>query len=132
MPHTSSVPLLWRLRKNRYGLIGTTCLKCDSVFFPPRPTCPVCGRVGKIKQTKLSGLGGVVSFTKINTAPKGFEAHTPYFIGVIKLDEGPTVTAQIITDVPPEIGKKVVPTFRKIQEDGPGGLITYGIKYKPA
>ncbi len=50
----------------------------------------------------------------------------------MELDEGAKVTAQIvdadIDDI--EIGDPVEMVFRKIREDGPGGVITYGFKFK--
>jgi uncharacterized OB-fold protein len=37
------VPRHWRLRKQRYSLAGEVCLKCQTLIFPPRAVCPVCG-----------------------------------------------------------------------------------------
>lgn len=31
------IPRHWRLKKQRYGLVGEVCLKCDKKIFPPRP-----------------------------------------------------------------------------------------------
>ncbi len=82
---------------------------------------------------KLSGKGEVVSYTIIHVAPEDFEEQVPYPIAIIKLEEGPQVTAQIvdcdIDDV--KIGMKLESTFRRIQEDGYIGAIYYGYKFKP-
>lgn len=131
MPHTSSVPLSWRLKKHRYGLVGTACSYCHNVYFPPRHLCPNCRRKDGIKEKKLSGLGEILSFTTINAAPKGFENQAPYTIAAIKLEDGPVITAQIV-DSPEKIsiGQQVSAVFRKVHEDGHAGLITYGLKYK--
>ena len=37
-----SVSRSWRLRKQRYALVGETCPACHRVLFPPREVCPYC------------------------------------------------------------------------------------------
>ncbi len=37
------VPQNWRMRKQRYLLVGETCLNCGYKLFPPRDVCPECG-----------------------------------------------------------------------------------------
>jgi len=37
-----SVSRAWRLRKQRYALVGETCPACSAVLFPPREVCPHC------------------------------------------------------------------------------------------
>jgi uncharacterized OB-fold protein len=37
------VPQGWRLRKQRYMLMGEICLNCGRKLFPPRDVCPECG-----------------------------------------------------------------------------------------
>ncbi len=36
------VPRHWRLKKQRYALVGVTCPQCKSHLFPPREVCPYC------------------------------------------------------------------------------------------
>jgi uncharacterized protein len=45
------VPRHWRLKKQRYALVGETCPKCASYLFPPRAVCPVCAERAKEVQT---------------------------------------------------------------------------------
>jgi hypothetical protein len=81
----------------------------------------------------LSGHGEVYSFSVMYSAPKGYEDQQPYTIALIKLDEGPMVTAQL-TDVDHEqvkIGMRVEMVTRKLREDGPEGQIIYGYKFRP-
>jgi len=57
----------------------------------------------------------------------------PYVFALVKLDEGPMVSAQIV-DVKPEdvkIGMRVKAVFRRIQSEDPEGLIHYAYKFKP-
>jgi len=128
------VARFWREIPQRYNLIGNKCESCKRVFFPPRESCPHCRRksMGKMEDIKLSGSGEIITYTIIHVGPKAFEKQVPYPIAIIKLDEGPQITAQIvdcnIDDV--KIGMKVQSTFRKIQEDGYVGAIYYGYKFK--
>lgn len=39
------IPRHWRLKKQRYGLVGEVCPHCDHKIFPPRDVCPNCGDV---------------------------------------------------------------------------------------
>ncbi len=131
MVHTSSVPLFWRIQRNRYRLIGTKCGTCGKAFFPPRDFCPDCRRAGKIQELAFSGKGKIVSHTTIRIPPKGFEQYTPYVVAIIELDEGTRISGQVINDPKEvEIGKRVSPVFRKMQEDGVSGLIQYGLKFE--
>ncbi len=36
------VPRIWRLKAQRYRMVGNICPTCGRVFFPPRPVCPDC------------------------------------------------------------------------------------------
>ncbi len=122
----------WRVRRQRYALQGEVCEHCGAVIFPPRDVCPHCSHPARTPVT-LSGKGEVFSFSTMYNAPAGFEEYIPYTVAMVKLEEGPVVTAQI-TDVDAEdvyIGMKVEMVTRKISEDGQDGLIHYGYKFRP-
>ena len=36
-------PRYWRLKKQRYSLVGEICPYCHTKIFPPRDVCPECG-----------------------------------------------------------------------------------------
>jgi len=36
-------PRHWRLKKQRYALVGSVCPHCSAKLFPPREVCPHCG-----------------------------------------------------------------------------------------
>jgi uncharacterized OB-fold protein len=81
---------------------------------------------------KLGGKGEVYSYTIVTDPPAGFEEQTPYVLALVKLDEGPLVTAQL-TDLagPVEIGLRVEMVTRKLRTEGPQGVIIYGYKFRP-
>lgn len=81
----------------------------------------------------LSGRGVVYSYTIMYNVPQGFEEQKPYMVALIKLDEGPMVTAQL-TDINQQavaIGMRVEMVTRKLREDGAEGQIIYGYKFRP-
>ncbi|MFH1445477.1 MAG: Zn-ribbon domain-containing OB-fold protein [Nanoarchaeota archaeon] len=130
MPYKSSVPLFWRLRDAKYSMSGTKCTTCNSVFFPPVILCPYCRRKGKPEKFKFSGNGEIFSYTVIRVAPDGFEKYAPYAVAIIKLDEGSSISGQVVGDIENvKIGKRVKSVFRKITEDNNDGLIHYGFKF---
>ncbi len=122
----------WRLRAQRYSLEGAVCEGCGAKLFPPRQVCPECGSQ-EIRPHRFSGEGEVYSFTTMHQAPLGYEAYVPYIVALVRLDEGPLVTAQL-TDVERDkvhIGMRVEMVVRKIREYGEDGLIVYGYKFRP-
>ncbi len=121
----------WRLQGARYGLIGEQCPSCGAAIFPPRDVCPECAAEAKTP-FQLSGYGVVYSYTTVTDAPAGFEEQAPYTVALIKLDEGPLITAQLTDlDAAPQIGQRVEMVTRKLRYDGPHGVIVYGYKFRP-
>mgnify|MGYP001047597605 FL=1 len=127
------IPRHWRLNKQRYALTGEVCPHCQAKIFPPRDVCPECGDEAKT-EFEFSGRGEIYSFTNIYNAPEGFEENIPYTVALVKLEEGPMVTAQL-TDLgehPVEIGMPVEMITRKLRSDGDErGLLVYGYKFRP-
>lgn len=123
----------WRLRQQRYGLVGEICPHCSVKIFPPRDVCPECGKEAK-DVFQFSGGGEVYSYTTIYEPPAGYEENAPYTVALIRLDEGPLVTAQLtdLGDKPIEIGTRVEMVTRRLRQDGDErGLIVYGYKFRP-
>ena len=127
------VPRHWRLKQQRYALVGEVCPHCEKKIFPPRDVCPYCGGEAKT-QYAFSGKGKVYSYTVMYDAPAGYEENLPYTVAVVALDEGPMVTAQLtdLGEQPVEIGMPVEMVTRKIRQDGDErGMLVYGYKFRP-
>jgi uncharacterized OB-fold protein len=79
----------------------------------------------------FAGTGEVYSFTTLQDPPEGFEDQAPYTLALIKLDEGPLITAQL-TDLDGlvSIGDRVEMVTRKLTTEGPRGMIVYGYKFR--
>jgi len=81
-------------------LMGSHCNSCNKEFLPPRAICPNChGDV--LTWTELSGKGKLAAFTSIFIAPTamieaGYGRDNPYLAGVVELDEGVKISAQIL------------------------------------
>ena len=123
----------WRLKSERYNLVGETCDSCGVKLFPPRDVCLECEAPAQELYT-FTGAGEVFSYTTIYDAPAGFEHMAPYTVALIQLEEGPLVTAQL-TDFDEEqlqIGMPVEMVTRKLRSEGEEGMIVYGYKFRPA
>lgn len=120
----------WRLSSQRYQMTGEVCEHCGSNIFPPRDVCPECEKPAQTPFT-FAGTGTVYSYTSVLDAPAGFEEQAPYTIALIKLDEGPMLTAQLTDlDSEPQIGMRVEMVTRKLRTDGESGIIVYGYKFR--
>ena len=122
----------WRVRQQRYRLVGEVCNKCGAHLSPPRDVCPECSQPAQTPFT-FSGHGQVYSYTTLYDAPEGFETYLPFTVALVKLDEGPLVTVQL-TDVDAEqvyVGMPVEMVTRKLSEEDEEGVILYGYKFRP-
>ena len=126
------LPQLWRMRDQRYRLEGIECLRCGEKIFPAKEICPHC-RGDEFKPYQFSGRGEVYSYSVMYQAPHGFDKYLPYTVALVKLVEGPIVTAQL-TDLDPgeaQIGMAVEMVTRVLSADGDLGAIEYGYKFRP-
>ena len=120
----------WRVRRQRLQLRGEVCECCGRHLFPPRDVCPHCHQPAD-EPYAYSGEGTVYSF--VYEPPRGYEQFAPYTVALVRLKEGPLVTAQL-TDVDPEavhVGLPVEMVTRVLREEGEDGMIIYGYKFRP-
>ena len=124
---------LWRQQPSSLKLQGSRCEACEALLFPERVRCPECG--GKrLAPFKFKGLGSVLCFTTVYEAPHGFSCQVPYVAALVKLDEGPVISA-MLTDLEPgaaRTGMQVEMVTRRIRSDDADGTILYGYKFAPA
>jgi len=103
-----------------HKLVGSRCKSCGKLYFPARPMCPACH--GKdMEAIELSGKGKLAAFSVINIGTTamiqtGFDRKNPYCAAIVKLEEGPSICAQIVgADVAHpasiKIGAPVTATF---------------------
>lgn len=77
--------------------------------------------------------GTVISWTFIRVPPGGFAGLAPYPIVLVKLDNGNTITAQLVDYTSEHLatGTKVITVVRRIMDPNSDGVIPYGIKVRP-
>ena len=95
----------------------------------------MCARMRRPGQEPFafSGRGEVFSYSTVFQAPASHEEQAPYTVALVKLEEGPLVTAQL-TDVDRKdvkIGMPVEMATRVLQSNGDRGVIVYGYKFRP-
>ena len=103
-----------------HKLMGSRCQSCGALHLPPRSLCPACYG-DEMEWEQISGKGKLLAFTTVHIAPTamieaGYGRKNPYCTGIVQLDEGPSISAQI-TGVDPaapdqiEIGMPVRVAF---------------------
>jgi len=121
----------WRTTRQRLNLVGEVCPRCGAKLFPPRDVCPKCNGPTSIPY-RFSGKGVVYSFSTVYAAPQDFQEYAPYVVALVKLDEGPMITAQL-TDMESadvQIGMPVEMVTRKTYVEGEDGIIHYNYKFR--
>jgi uncharacterized OB-fold protein len=101
---------------------ATKCKVCGMVFFPPRADCFSC-LSSDMEWFTVSGTGKLVTLSKLQYAPVGFEGDLPYSIAL--LDYGTyKVFGRIAGDVPEE-EVKVGMAMKAEANPMPNGQINY-------
>ncbi|MEM9755683.1 MAG: zinc ribbon domain-containing protein, partial [Pseudomonadota bacterium] len=101
------------------------CLDCDRHIFYPRPICPFCWS-DALTWVVASGRGWLKSYSEIfKPGHQGWIPATPYLVGLVTLEEGPTLMSHIIAPdnavaigdrlsfAATRIGTHTLPCFRK-------------------
>lgn len=107
--------------------MAAKCGACGELFVPPRPLCPKC--FGEAMEwVEISGKGKLAAFTTIYIGPgamvaAGYNRNSPYTTGIVELDEGPLISAQILglDTVPPSISHIGTPLTVSFIERGQEG-----------
>ena len=81
-------------------LRASKCADCGDVQCPPRTICPKCWS-SNVEGIEMSGKGVLRTYTIINIGltqmiEEGYDRFNPYCAGLVELEEGPVVSAQIL------------------------------------
>ena len=82
-----------------HKLMAARCMKCGSMYVPPRAICPKC-QSEELEWVETSGKGKLAAFTVILSGPtfmieQGFDRKNPYISGIVELEEGTRISARI-------------------------------------
>jgi hypothetical protein len=103
-------------------IAGTRCQGCGRIFFPPRADCFQC-LDSRMEWHEVTGSGRLVSFSKLEYGPAGFQEDVPYSIAL--LDYGAfKVFGRIGNDVP-EADLTVGMPMKTIANRLPNGQLNY-------
>jgi uncharacterized OB-fold protein len=106
-------------------VMGTRCQDCGRVFFPPRADCHQC-LTDNMEWFEVSGTGKLVTYSKLQFAPVGFEADLPYCIAVVDYGDY-KVFGRISSDVPEDeikLGMAMITAANTL----PNGQLNYVFK----
>ena len=104
------------------AVAGTRCKTCGMVFFPPRADCYQC-LSNDMEWFEVSGTGKLVTYSKLEYAPIGFQEDVPYCIAL--LDYGDyKVFGRIDRDLP-EDEIKVGMLMKTTANTLPNGQLNY-------
>ncbi len=83
-----------------HKLMGARCQDCGGLYLPPRPLCPKC-HGENLTWEQLSGTGTLAAFTTVHIGPTamleaGYGRDNPYCAGIVRLADGPSISAQIL------------------------------------
>jgi len=83
-----------------HKLMASRCRSCAALYLPPRPLCPNC-HGEEMEWVEMGGSGSLLAFTTIHIAPTamieaGYGKDNPYCTGIVRLAEGPAISAQIL------------------------------------
>lgn len=81
-------------------LIGSRCNNCNIYTVQQKSICPKCHQQ-ETEIIEFSGEGTLVAYTVISVPPvmmaeEGYDAKNPYCVGIVELEEGPRISAQIL------------------------------------
>jgi len=103
-------------------ITGTRCKDCGEVFFPPRADCYKC-LTSNMEWFDVSGTGKLVSYSKLEYAPVGFDGDLPYCIAL--LDYGDyKVFGRLAGDLSPE-QVEVGMDMKTVVNTLPNGQVNY-------
>lgn len=88
-------------------LLGRKCKDCGEYYFGAPRFCLKCTSA-QLESVELSRAGTLDTYTIVHQAPPGWPGPVPYILGVVRLPEGPRVTAEIV-DCPQEAVKVGMP-----------------------
>lgn len=115
-------------------LMGVRCQSCGAISAVPRALCGGC-RVGDLEWVELSGRGTVEGFTVVHVPPTplcaaGYGRENPYASAVVRLAEGPAVTARLLGVDPrrPELVRIGAPVRVEFRREGDRTVLAFRLE----
>jgi uncharacterized OB-fold protein len=106
-------------------VVGTKCKGCGLTFFPPRADCYQC-LSSDMEWFEVSGKGKLITFSKLQYGPVGFEGDLPYSIALADFGDY-KVFGRLAGDIPEE-DIKVGMELKTAVNTLPNGQLNYVFK----
>lgn len=103
-------------------VMGTKCKQCGKIFFPPRADCYNCFS-SDMDWFEVSGTGKLLTYSKLQFGPVGFENDLPYTIAVLDFGDY-KVFGRLADDVPQEEIQSGMP-MKVVVNRLPNGQLNY-------
>jgi uncharacterized OB-fold protein len=103
-------------------VMGTRCKDCGMLFFPPRADCYRC-LADSMEWFEVTGAGKLVTFSKLEFAPVGFQEDVPYCIAL--LDYGNYKIFGRIASAVPEKDLRIGMEMKTVANRLPNGQLNY-------
>ena len=103
-------------------VMATKCKKCGMSFFPPRADCSNC-LSSDMEWVEVSGDGTLLTFSKLQYGPVGFEGDLPYTIALAQFKDVKVFgrISKELSDDAIQVGMKL----RVLPVQLPNGKISY-------
>src|SRR5512137_298455 len=127
VPYTKVQDFAVHLKDGR--IMGSRCKQCGYKVFPPRADCPQC-MSGEFEFVEYSGKGEILTFTRIEAAPTGFDKDVPYTCIVVELEGGGRLLAWSGETLPQSDVKVGMPVqvVPRVFEDTPDIRVFYTVE----
>ncbi len=104
---------------------STRCKKCGLIFFPPRADCYQC-LSSDMEWFEVSGKGKLVTYSKLEYAPVGFDGDLPYAIALLDYGDYKVFgrIAKDLADDEVKVGMEMKTVVNKL----PNGQLNYVFK----
>jgi uncharacterized OB-fold protein len=103
-------------------VMGSKCKVCGLKFFPPRADCYQC-LSSDMEWFEVSGKGKLITYSKLQYGPVGFEGDLPYAIALADFGEY-KVFGRLAGDIP-ENEIKVGMELKAVVNNLPNGQLNY-------
>lgn len=103
-------------------VMGTRCRDCKKSFFPPRADCHAC-LTSNMDWFEVDGTGSLVTYSRLQFGPVGFEADLPYCIALVDYGDF-KVFGRLASDIPEE-EIRIGMSMRTRVNELPNGQLNY-------
>lgn len=115
MDRDASAQLFAEADDGKIVLKGMKCRNCGHVTFPAQSYgCEKCGAFGEaLEPLDLAARGTLMAFATVNLH-MGKDIETPFVVGSLKLDDGPTIRCTLVEQGEAELAHGATMTGRVV------------------